>query len=63
MGFTDPIEACRFWLHDTGSPPIFTDPAIQEFLDLEKVDDASGTTFCARLAGAGCIAVGNVRIR
>jgi len=37
---TDPIEACRFWLHDDGT--IFTDDQIQEFLDLEKVPDEDG---------------------
>jgi len=38
---TDPIDAVRFWLHD---PDVhaFTDPEIQEFLDLEKVIDADG---------------------
>jgi len=40
MAIADPIEACRFWLHDTGASPTFTDPQIQEFLDLEKVMDA-----------------------
>ena len=44
----DPILATRFWLHDegTGSPPAyrFTDAQIQEFLDLEKVDDDDGLT-------------------
>lgn len=37
----DPIDACRFWLHDV-SATVFTDPQIQEFLDLEKVIDADG---------------------
>ena len=45
---TPPIAACRFWLHDegTGSPVtyIFTDAQIQEFLDLEQVDDDDGLT-------------------
>jgi len=40
MTIADPIMACRFWLHDTTAPYIFTDPQIQEFLDLEKVTDA-----------------------
>ena len=43
-----PIQLVRFWLHDegTGSPLTyrFTDPQIQEFLDLEKVDDDDGLT-------------------
>lgn len=40
------ILATRFWLHDlgSGSPSvtIFTDAEIQEFLDLNKVNDSSG---------------------
>jgi len=43
-----PIAHTRFWLHDegTGSPPTyrFTDAQIQEFLDLEKVNDDDGLT-------------------
>ena len=42
------ILDCRFHLHDegTGSPPTyrFTDSQIQEFLDLEKVEDDDGLT-------------------
>jgi hypothetical protein len=38
----DPIDACRFWLHDTVAPQRFTDAEIQEFLDLEKVIDVDG---------------------
>jgi len=42
MAIADPVEATRFWLHDTTVPPLFTDAQIQEFLDLEKVIDADG---------------------
>lgn len=38
----DPIQACRFWLHDTAAPYTFSDPQIQEFLGLERVVDADG---------------------
>lgn len=37
----DPIAACRFWLHDPDGV-LFTDPQVQEFLDLEKRIDADG---------------------
>lgn len=40
MAIIDPIEAVRFWLHDTEVE--FTNSEIQEFLDLEKVIDADG---------------------
>lgn len=40
------ILATRFWVHDlgSGSPSvtIFTDAEIQEFLDLNKVNDSNG---------------------
>jgi hypothetical protein len=42
MAIADPIDACRFWLHDTTAPTTFTDAQIQEFLDLEKVIDSDG---------------------
>ena len=42
MAITDIIQAVRFWLHDDGDSPTFTDAQIQEFLDLEKVKDSSG---------------------
>jgi len=42
MAIADPIEATRFHLHDTGASPNFTDPQIQQFLDLETVIDADG---------------------
>lgn len=42
MAIADPIMACRFWLHDNTPPYYFSDPQIQEFLDLEKVIDSDG---------------------
>ena len=36
------IDDCRFWLHDFTAPLRFTDAQIQEFLDLEKVNDSTG---------------------
>ena len=39
---SDPIDACRFHLHDTVAPHIFNDAQIQEFLDLERVPDSAG---------------------
>ena len=48
MALTPPLLATRFWLHDegTGSPLsyILTDAQIQEFMDLEQVDDDDGLT-------------------
>lgn len=41
MAIENPVEACRFHLQDTDES-VFTDPQIQEFLDLEKRNDASG---------------------
>lgn len=41
MAISDPIDACRFWLHDTGGTT-FTDAQIQEFLDLERYPDEDG---------------------
>jgi hypothetical protein len=41
MAIENPIEACRFWLHDVNGA-LFTDAQVQEFLDLEKVVDADG---------------------
>lgn len=39
---TDPIDACRFHLHDSVAPLRFTDAQIEEFLDMEKVPDVDG---------------------
>ena len=39
---SDPVDACRFHLHDSIAPRTFTDAQIQEFLDLEKVIDQYG---------------------
>lgn len=36
------IDTCRFHLHDDVAPLKFTDAQIQEFLDLEKVNDSNG---------------------
>ena len=41
MAIDNPIEAVRFWLNDM-EDSTFTDPQIQEFLDLEKCIDADG---------------------
>ena len=41
MAIDNPIEAVRFWLHDT-EDSTFADPQIQEFLDLEQVPDTNG---------------------
>lgn len=38
----DPIDATRFWLHDSVAPLRFSDAEIQEFLDLEPVSDTNG---------------------
>ena len=43
MSIENPVEACRFWLHDETNV-IFNDAQIQEFLDLEKRDDEDGYT-------------------
>ena len=42
MAITDPIDACRFWLHDDVAPYTFSVPQIEEFLDLEQVMDEDG---------------------
>ena len=44
MAIDNPVEACRFHLHDTNKT-LFTDDQIQEFLDLEKVMDADGYVY------------------
>ena len=42
MALIPAITACRFWLHDPAPGTIFTDPQVQEFLDLCKTNDTSG---------------------
>ena len=39
---SDPLDACRFWAGDEIAPHTFSDPQIQEFLDMAKVPDADG---------------------
>ena len=42
MAITPAIDGCRFWLHDPAPGVIFTDPQVQEFLDLCKTNDSTG---------------------
>jgi len=42
MAITPAIDGCRFWLHDPAPGVIFTDPQVQEFLDLCKTNDSAG---------------------